>query len=125
MTQGETVDLEVRGRTTFRVSCANCHGEEGKGDGPIAPFMKVSVPDLTTIAARGGGEFPRDRVLRILDGRDEVPIHGPREMPIWGEVFQDPRVAGTDRGLPEAQEDRARRRMEEVLAYLESIQEPQ
>jgi hypothetical protein len=31
--------------------------------------------------------FPSERVYRIIDGRD-VPGHGDREMPVWGDIFK-------------------------------------
>jgi hypothetical protein len=44
-------------------------------------------PDLTQFARRNGGMFPSERVYRIIDGRD-VPSHGDREMPVWGDIFK-------------------------------------
>jgi hypothetical protein len=43
------------------------------------------VPDLSLIASRHGGVFPRDLVERIIDGRHVIAAHGARTMPIWGE----------------------------------------
>ena len=72
--------------------CASCHGTGGFGDGPVAPSLKVMVPDLTRLAKRRGGEFPDDLVLRIIDGRAIQVPHGTREMPVWGYEFR--RAAG-------------------------------
>lgn len=69
--------------------CASCHGVSGKGDGPIAPLIRIGVPDLTRIAARDGGEFPVEDVRRTIDGRFERRGHGPRDMPVWGWQLYD------------------------------------
>jgi mono/diheme cytochrome c family protein len=65
--------------------CASCHGEAGFGDGPVAPALKVMIPDLTRMYQRNGGKFPEERVRRIIDGREVFPIHGSRYMPVWGQ----------------------------------------
>jgi mono/diheme cytochrome c family protein len=76
------------GKQLFHSYCASCHGKEGQGDGPVAPFFKLLPPDLTGLSKRGGGTFPAERVRRIIDGRESTPPHGAREMPVWGLVFQ-------------------------------------
>src|SRR5690242_18510605 len=48
------------GRLTYSVYCASCHGKSGRGDGPVAGDLKVAPPDLTRLAARNAGLFPRD-----------------------------------------------------------------
>jgi mono/diheme cytochrome c family protein len=76
-----------RGAELFKRFCASCHGDKGRGDGPVAPFFKVSPPDLTRIARRHGGEFPAEQVRKIIDGREVPAPHGAREMPVWGLEF--------------------------------------
>lgn len=110
-------ELAARGAVTYRVYCRSCHGDEGRGDGPLAPLLKVEVPDLTTLARRSGGEFPEETVTRYVDGREEVAAHGPREMPIWGDAF---RSADGEEGREEA---RIRQNIRQVVAHLARIQE--
>ena len=69
--------------------CASCHGAAGKGDGPVAQSLRRQPADLTRIAKRAGGRFDEPTVLAIVDGRRQVAEHGPREMPVWGEVFDE------------------------------------
>ena len=50
----------IAGRDSFEFYCASCHGTTGKGDGPIASALKVSPSDLTSLARRNRGAFPKD-----------------------------------------------------------------
>ena len=75
----------MSGQELYRRFCASCHGMSGRGDGPVASTLRVEVPDLTLIARRRGGTFPRALVERIIDGRHILGAHGTRTMPIWGE----------------------------------------
>ncbi len=111
--------LAAKGRVTYRVYCANCHGSEAEGNGNIAKFLKVTPADLTRLSENNGGEFPADQVHRIIDGREVVAVHGRREMPIWGDVFQNPLVSSAG---DEGDEERAQRKIRELVSYLKSIQ---
>ncbi|HSF42538.1 MAG TPA: c-type cytochrome [Thermoanaerobaculia bacterium] len=107
----------ARGKLSYRIYCRNCHGAEAKGDGSVASLLKVPPSDLTTIRARNGGTFPEDRVIAMLDGREEVAAHGSRDMPLWGQVFQeDPANPGVLK--PEA----AQAKIKDLVAFLKSIQ---
>src|SRR5215471_17509700 len=75
------------GQALFREYCAACHGETGKGNGPMARVLKVQPADLTHIAMRNSGRFPFQRVEKIISGESEVVAHGTREMPLWGPIF--------------------------------------
>ena len=90
----------VAGRRTYRVYCAVCHGQKGKGDGPLAESLRSTPPDLTLIARDNGGAYPAEQVARIIDGREPLLGHGGPDMPVWGDAFQksDPE-AGEGRTL--------------------------
>jgi mono/diheme cytochrome c family protein len=77
--------VAMSGEELYGRFCASCHGTTGRGDGPVASSLKVEVPDLTLIARRAGGAYPRDRIERIIDGRYIIGAHGSRTMPVWGE----------------------------------------
>lgn len=79
--------VSLSGRELYDRFCASCHGAEGRGDGPVSSSLKIEVPDLTLLARRSGGSYPRDRVVRIIDGRYIIGAHGSRTMPVWGEDF--------------------------------------
>lgn len=102
----------VEGADLYREYCASCHGKSGKGDGPVAPTLKATVPDLTVIAKNNGGKFPTARVRRIIEGEGMIASHGTREMPVWGPIFSQ----------VEADVDREPVRIANLLKYLESIQ---
>jgi mono/diheme cytochrome c family protein len=103
------------GSSLFRTYCAACHGTSARGDGPLADSMRRRPPDLTTIGKREGGTFPADKVFRIIDGRQKVAGHGGPDMPVWGDVFN--RVADSN------DEGSVKLRIEQLVRYLESIQE--
>jgi mono/diheme cytochrome c family protein len=110
--------IEGQGTTAsddFQSYCASCHGERGKGDGPIARSLKKRPADLTQLAKRSGGTFPRDMVFRTIDGRKPVAGHGGPDMPIWGEA-----LAKSSRSADDAA---VKARIEALVAYLETIQE--
>lgn len=104
---------EDPGRKLFVAHCANCHGRNGHGDGPVADRLARRPPDLTTFTARNGGVFPGERLHQIIDGRG-VPGHVDRDMPVWGEVF---RVAAGPSDLATV-----RARIDALVRYLEAIQ---
>jgi len=108
----------ITGQQLYARYCASCHGMQGRGDGPVASSLTIEVPDLTLLARRAGGTFPRDRVIRIIDGRYMIGAHGSRIMPIWGEEFSNVQV-----GDPSAQ--RATLMMIDRLAdFLLRLQRP-
>lgn len=47
-----------RGRDRFEIYCGVCHGEQGRGDGPVAPRMALKPPPLIS-----------DKVRNYKDGR--------------------------------------------------------
>jgi mono/diheme cytochrome c family protein len=104
----------LEGADLYKAYCASCHGKTGKGDGPVAPTLKATVPDLTAIAKTNGGVFPEARVRRIITGEGMIASHGSREMPVWGPIFHQ----------IEEDVDRGNVRLENLVKYLESIQVP-
>ncbi len=86
---GESPPRPEAGEELYARYCASCHGLTGRGDGPIRSALETPPTDLTQLAARNDGQFEEAPVLSAIDGRYEVAAHGPREMPVWGAVFQD------------------------------------
>ena len=77
------VEEPIDGRTAYLENCAACHGAAGMGNGPVARDLGEVPPDLTLIAARNGGVFPRDEVMSIIDGLNRDP-HFSAAMPEFG-----------------------------------------
>jgi mono/diheme cytochrome c family protein len=72
----------LTGKELFGIYCTPCHGEAGKGDGPLA---KKYVPTPADISATGhGAHHPEGELFAVLThGRNGMPaFHGdltPRE----------------------------------------------
>jgi mono/diheme cytochrome c family protein len=104
------------GRDLFEFYCATCHGRDGRGRGPTASALKTPPADLTKIAARNGGTFPRARVAGLVTGDDVLgtPAHGSREMPVWGPIFH----------ALDSSETVNKVRIANIVDHLQSIQQP-
>ena len=107
------------GKGSYVRYCAACHGDDGKGDGPYAPLLRLKPADLTQLAKKNNGTFPLGRVTRILDGSEEIPGHGTRQKPVWGHEFGAGEEAAGGNVAPTV----ARERIQLILRYLNSIQE--
>ena len=106
------------GKRMYERACASCHGMDARGDGPVAPTLKTRPPDLTQLAARNGGTFPRDRVMAAVTGATTIPAHGTADMPVWRLRFTP-----TSSGAAAVAALRTRRWLDGMLDYLASIQE--
>jgi hypothetical protein len=104
-------------RESYQRACAPCHGADARGGGPVARALAVPPPDLTVLAARAGGRFPRDAVIDVIAGEREVAAHGTREMPVWSQRF-----GPSASGAPAVAALYARRRLELLADFLASLQ---
>jgi len=104
------------GKQLYSRFCASCHGDKGEGNGPVAPFFKLTPPDLTLLAKRRGGEFPTEDVRGIIDGRNYKGPHGTRNMPIWGMELRFADTGNSDNQQP------VETLIERLVQYLRSIQ---
>jgi hypothetical protein len=82
----------------------------------VATVIEATIPNLRTLSARSGGTFPREAVLRYIDGRDMPDAHGARTMPVWGDTFSG---TGTD---PAANEAAARATIAAITDFVEELQ---
>jgi mono/diheme cytochrome c family protein len=104
------------GKLLFRIHCQTCHGESGAGDGPAAAGLSETPADLRQLKPAGDGRFDRERIARVIDGREEIPSHGSRAMPVWGLSLQDPAsVTNQERDVAESIRD--------IVRFIESIQQ--
>ncbi len=73
----------VQGREVFLGRCASCHGEKGKGDGPIAKGLKGKpVGDLTAGRWKHGDRLEQVREVIALGVPDT-------NMSAWGRALGD------------------------------------
>jgi mono/diheme cytochrome c family protein len=121
--QAAEPDLAVA-RRDFDTLCAPCHGFDAKGHGPASASLHIPPADLTGIAARHGGAFPDEVVFETVSGLSMPDAHGPREMPVWGDVFVSEQV-GSAVNVAEALKasEEAASRIEGLVEYLKSLQE--
>ena len=83
---------QSQGRTVYEKHCVECHGENGKGDGPAAYFLTPRPRDLTTgnykIRSTETGSVPTDEDL-IRSVRQG--LYG-TAMPAWDRVLSDAEI---------------------------------
>ena len=104
----------LTGSVSFDLYCASCHGRQGRGDGPAAAALRSRPADLTLLSRNNRGVFPRERVIDVIEGSARSPAHGTSEMPVWG-----PTLRALD-----ASDARVPPRFQNLVAFLESIQQP-
>jgi mono/diheme cytochrome c family protein len=106
----------LTGRDSFDFYCASCHGASAQGNGPLAEALRTPPANLTELARRNGGVFPRERVRATILGGSAAAVaaHGTSEMPVWGPIFRAFDPSDTRVGI----------RVDNIVAYLESLQRP-
>ena len=109
----KTRPANLSGVETFREYCSVCHGTDAQGNGPSAAALKVAPPDLTRLSARNGGNYPTDRITRVIGGDVDIDAHGSRTMPMWGSVFRS--MSGTTPMLDSI-------RIKNLVDYIQTIQ---
>jgi mono/diheme cytochrome c family protein len=75
---------EGAGRADYQALCAGCHGDSGRGDGPVGRDLNPPPADLTQLAARNGGTFPTLAVMAQIDGY----THATQAMPEFGALLE-------------------------------------
>jgi mono/diheme cytochrome c family protein len=111
---GSDEEAAARGAVTYRVYCASCHGAGAHGDGKLAKSLDPKPADLTQLAKRNDGVFPAERAREVIDGRKEVAEHGDRDMPVWGQSFQQEGKGDQEKAIAA--------KVDDLVAYLASIQ---
>ncbi|NNE79185.1 MAG: cytochrome C [Silicimonas sp.] len=111
------------GQVEYMNSCAQCHGADGKGGGPMAGYLSGSLPDLTQLQNGNGGIFPVSSIYQMIEGAGTMGPHGSREMPAWGNRYS---VAADDQisfDLGVSRETYVKTRILALVEYLAFIQE--
>ena len=105
------------GKELYMQYCSSCHGEDGRGNGPVSAYLKIKVPDLTLLRKNNKGIYSMDKVMSAIDGRRTVRGHGDRKMPVWGEIFRKEAEGG------EYAERQALLKAKLIAEYIATIQE--
>ena len=91
-----------RGQAHYLLFCANCHGVNGDGQGPLVGLLKVTPSNLTVLR-RLGGPSVAEQVLTAVDGGHQVAAEG-HKMPVFSDHLEV-------------------RTVREIGVYLDSIQQ--
>ncbi|SDC35455.1 c-type cytochrome [Ruegeria marina] len=110
----DTMPGPAEGEKVFAGNCVACHDYRGQG-ATLAGGQ--DAPDLTRIAARRGGEFPRAEILSKIDGYGHGKVSA-TVMPEFGSLLEGELVPVDIDGLPTP----TPRPLAALLVYLESIQ---
>ena len=97
----------------YKSYCAVCHGQDGKGKGPAADALKVPPTDVTTLSKNNGGKYPSLKVAATIRGEGNLPAHGNKEMPVWGQLFWT---------MSHGHESEVQQRVTNLNKYIESLQ---
>lgn len=116
--QSEAMPTRADGGAFFAANCASCHGADGKGEVTAANSLAVAPPDLTTLSAENGGQFPAARALSYIYG-DPENSHLARVMPQFGGAMAEDLVPVEIEGVLTP----TPRELAGLLVYLESIQQ--
>jgi len=109
-----TKTTPTSGKQMYMSYCTPCHGQDGKGQGPVASALKSQPIDLTTLARNNNGKFPAIHVTAVLQNGVNIPAHGSAAMPVWGPILGKMDVTNPlDRDL----------RISNLSHYLRSMQE--
>ncbi len=91
-----SVSVVAKARENFEDHCLPCHGEEGKGDGPLAKDLKTRPKDLTNsreLSTLTDGEI----FWMITTGKDPMPSFAQKltDEERWGLVYLVRKISGT------------------------------
>ena len=112
------------GALDYKNFCAVCHGQDARGNGPVAVELKTAPPSLRKLAARRHGVFDVNEIAKIINGRDMPRAHGTPEMPIWGSLFRFvAEASGILTSDIEDSEKDAQKHIVAIAKYLKTIQE--
>ena len=108
------------GDQLYQNLCAACHNFDGTGNGIACEALGISAPDLTHIADRNGGVFPRRKVGRLIGSYAHGTGQEESVMPAWQPQFYYVRTGWSSF----QREAHARNRIYELTRYLETLQVP-
>lgn len=115
----ELQDAIDAGKIEYMRSCALCHGDKGKGNGIYASKLVVKPTNIALLQKENNGVFPTRGIFQVIEGTDDIKLHGPKAMPVWGDRFDHESLLYVDDRFTRTF---VRGRIFELLLYLEEIQ---
>ena len=80
-------------KAAYTTNCVSCHGETGKGDGPVGQILKPPPRDFSVgdfkIDADGDGTTGTDADLKAVISKGAGAFGGDQMMAAWGGVLSD------------------------------------
>ena len=84
----------AKAKGLYTANCASCHGETGKGDGPVAPAIPPPPPRDFTVGdfiydADGDGSKGTDADLKAVISKGAAAFGGNMMMAAWAGLLSD------------------------------------
>ena len=83
----------AKGKTTYTVNCVSCHGESGKGDGPVGQVLQPPPRNFTAgdfkFDADKDGKPGSDADLKLVISKGAGAFGGNQMMAAWGGVLSE------------------------------------
>jgi mono/diheme cytochrome c family protein len=81
------------GKAAYTTNCVSCHGETGKGDGPVGQILQPPPRDFSLgdfkIDADEDGTAGTDADLKAVISKGAAAFGGNQMMAAWGGVLSD------------------------------------
>jgi len=102
------------GGSDYQAFCSTCHGASGKGDGVVGATLRRRPTDLTQLAKKNAGVFPRDKVFKTIEAGAKAHGGSP-DMPEWSSVFA--------KSVQSDGAGQVKDRIDSLVNYLETLQD--
>ncbi len=81
------------GKAAYTTNCVSCHGETGKGDGPVGMVLQPPPRDFSIADFKfdgdGDGKVATDADLKAVISKGAVGFGGDQMMAPWSSVLSD------------------------------------